>query len=122
MKVRRLQGPLHVVTSDIRLILPLEQYPLCVKILWLSCVWYLLHRVKLVFPGGLCVQTILRWCSGLLTVFMYVALYGGCVVLKYVYLFGPLPPRVLCGLRGPPSWAWQEWDAHEARLRCSDGV
>ena len=33
-----------------------------------------------------------------------------------------------CGLRGPPSWAWQNltdfwgWDTHEAQLRCPDGV
>ena len=24
------------------------------------------------------------------------------------FFFGPMPPHVLCGLRGPPSWAWQE--------------
>ena len=24
------------------------------------------------------------------------------------FLFPPIPPHVLCGLRGPPSWAWQE--------------
>ena len=24
------------------------------------------------------------------------------------YFFPPVPPLVLCGLRGPPSWAWQE--------------
>ena len=29
------------------------------------------------------------------------------MVLKDIFL-GPMPPRVLCGLRGPPSWAWQE--------------
>ena len=22
-----------------------------------------------------------------------------------VWFFGPVPPHVLCGLRGPPSWA-----------------
>ena len=28
-----------------------------------------------------------------------------------------------CGLRGPPSWAWQQcWHAHEAQLRCPDDV
>ena len=27
----------------------------------------------------------------------------------YIYLFPPpVPPHILCGLRGPPSWAWQE--------------
>ena len=24
--------------------------------------------------------------------------------------FCPLPPHVLCGHRGPPSWSWQEWN------------
>ena len=24
------------------------------------------------------------------------------------FFFFPMPPHVLCGLRGPPSWAWQE--------------
>ena len=24
------------------------------------------------------------------------------------FYFSPMPPHVLCGLRGPPSWAWQE--------------
>jgi len=37
-------------------------------------------------------------------------------------------PTCLCGLRGPPSWYSRSvtdfwgWDAHEARLRCSDDV
>ena len=28
--------------------------------------------------------------------------------LSMVCFFGPMPPHVLCGLRGPHSWAWQE--------------
>ena len=27
------------------------------------------------------------------------------VALKDIFL-GPVPPHVLCGLRGPPTWAW----------------
>ena len=27
---------------------------------------------------------------------------------KILSFFGPIPPHVLCGLRGPLSWAWQE--------------
>jgi hypothetical protein len=43
----------------------------------------------------------------------------------------PPPPNVttcLCGLRGPPSWAWQEYNRllslgrREAQLRCPDYV
>ena len=26
----------------------------------------------------------------------------------YIYISPPMPPHVLCGLRGPPSWTWQE--------------
>ena len=39
-----------------------------------------------------------------------------------------MPPHVLCGLHGPPSWAWQSvtdfwsWDVHEVQLRCLDDV
>ena len=25
-----------------------------------------------------------------------------------ILFFCPMPPHVVCGLRGPPSWAWQE--------------
>ena len=28
--------------------------------------------------------------------------------LAGMFFFGPMPPHVLCGLRGPPSWTWQE--------------
>ena len=36
---------------------------------------------------------------------------AGLLVVKEkdkLFFFGPMPPHVLCGLRGPPSWAWQE--------------
>ena len=26
----------------------------------------------------------------------------------FFFFFSPMPPHVVCGLRGPPSWAWQE--------------
>ena len=44
------------------------------------------------------------------------------------FFFFPMPPYVFCGLRGPPSWHGRSltdfwgWDAHEAQLRCPNGV
>ena len=29
-------------------------------------------------------------------------------LMQLEFFFLPMPPHVLCGLRGPPSWAWQE--------------
>ena len=29
-------------------------------------------------------------------------------LISQIFFFGSMPPLVLCGLRGPPSWAWQE--------------
>jgi len=37
--IRHLYGLLCVVTCDVWTILPLELYPLCITLLWLSCVW-----------------------------------------------------------------------------------
>ena len=52
-------------------------------------------------------------------IWIYVILYAGGgafntmlsnkILMKLLTVFfGPMPPHVLCGLRGPPSWAWQE--------------
>ena len=31
-----------------------------------------------------------------------------CLCISLSLFYFPVPPHVLCGLRGPPSWAWQE--------------
>jgi len=49
-------------------------------------------------------------------------------ILFFYFLFFPVLPHVLCGLRDPPSLAWQDcnrllrWGPHEAQLRCPDSV
>ena len=40
--------------------------------------------------------------------FLYRCLYNNELFTVRLFFF-PMPPHVLCGLRSPPSWAWQEW-------------
>jgi len=87
---------------------------------------------------------ITQYDSGLFTVFIFL-IFSGCLVYLFLLMFPDylfyllllIFPKYFflsnattcpCGLRGPPSWAWQGcnrlliWDAHEAQLRCSDDV
>ena len=48
---------------------------------------------------------LLRFHGNSICIYIYIYIY----ICIYIYIYiPPMPPHVLCGLRGPPSWAWQE--------------
>ena len=59
-----------------------------------------------IFLGILSSSILSRWPNQLiLCPFIHFTIFSP---LRRVIFFPPMPSHVLCGLRGPPSWAWQE--------------
>ena len=73
-----------------------------------------------------------EWVSEWLSEWVNEWTYSRLKFKEEKYFFSrPMPPHILCGLRGPPSWAWQEysrqlrlgrpWDAVTLSRWCVSG-
>jgi hypothetical protein len=102
-----------------------HRYRLVFVIQIYNCHWRYTKRLSVYYKNAWTLINFLFFYFINVAVFCVVAV-GRYFILQdksgfLLFFFFPVPPHVLCGLRGPPSWAWQKCN-RLLRLGCPWGA